>query len=748
MNQNLLTVEAFRNAITGNVTEMFKSLTYKTYSAGIRQRISVALLFWKYLRSISEQIETPKDHEQYRIFLVQAKDELGKDNTFIDIICMAEMLPVSVWRKFLWRENVDFMSYESFLRRLQPKQIEALTRAYNECMSGLIPKVRTRRFIDAVKAKLGLLTFDMLRSEPLDRPKRRLSKGAWAFSLLNMDFGFSLYPKGEANDYMITNKSFTRFLSIKNHINDFIVNQEDGIYWLLYQKARSNSVFRPNKKVELKTHICPGFWLTLLVHFVFWFVSPIGFFFSVRGLIATGSLGYILATVATSLTPLWLLGFFLLKTIALISHLFSKMKSKKRAKPTESKTAMSKGEKNGLIAAIISCAAAFVGALYVWTVSAFSVLGIGPFSAVMFLTALLYLLFSLLEQNESGDRLHDIVPLWVNIVTYVSLGNVVFQLIDLYIAKPVGRFFAFIGIAVYDFAKDQPLIFLWLAITFGLCVFLGRSLMYFTKDERKFVRRQKLINKMIGFYFILTLLLPMAQSYAIGVTLGDLYDGFVQPILFLVGGIIVTVFILSAFSNERTIDKRMRSDMFVDSLSNRFRTSQKDDFTLSKKVFLKNIWLMSLPEKEAVAYIDSIYFTINELFSFANYKRSAFAHVTSGISQQKFTNFIETFGRCSDIRRKFQYEDGRIYDVLVMFCTGLSFEDACKKELECRDAKEKSQAKQREYIEKIGNFFRRLFQPMVYVAEKTGQFFATLKDLWSLFNERCPYVSKSQELDD
>jgi hypothetical protein len=45
----------------------------------------------------------------------------------------------------------------------------------------------------------------------------------------------------------------------------------------MYKTVRSNYVLFPNKDVKLSTHVCPGFWFTLLMHFLFWIISPVLF---------------------------------------------------------------------------------------------------------------------------------------------------------------------------------------------------------------------------------------------------------------------------------------------------------------------------------------------------------------------------------------------------------------------------------------------------------------------------------------
>ncbi|PJE58354.1 MAG: hypothetical protein COU81_01230 [Candidatus Portnoybacteria bacterium CG10_big_fil_rev_8_21_14_0_10_36_7] len=75
--------------------------------------------------------------------------------------------------------------------------------------------------------------------------------------MLDLDFGFNEYPNGELDDTKVVEYSPLRFLSKKNHDDDFVVNQEDGIHWWLYSNARSNYLWKPSRQVTLKSSICP-----------------------------------------------------------------------------------------------------------------------------------------------------------------------------------------------------------------------------------------------------------------------------------------------------------------------------------------------------------------------------------------------------------------------------------------------------------------------------------------------------------
>jgi hypothetical protein len=233
---------------------------------------------------------------------------MSHDNWMIRTIARIESMPTMVWRKILWRYNIDFMSLESFLRRLSPEQATAIVDNYEDlCVRHDIPRVFSKwdRF-------WGKITMEKILSEGYVHDDRYCNKAAMSYNLLDLDFGFNKYPNGVNDDEMVVEVSPFRFLSVKNHVNDFVVNTEGGRYWRFYRTARSNYAWFPNWQVELETHICPGFWYTLLIHLLFWVISPL-FFMTLVGAIvhrssSIMSLGFTMFTgIPGMFTPLWLL---------------------------------------------------------------------------------------------------------------------------------------------------------------------------------------------------------------------------------------------------------------------------------------------------------------------------------------------------------------------------------------------------------------------------------------------------------
>ena len=275
----------------------------------LKQAIVQALVFWRFLFSLSKEISQGAK----RNFLFGF---LRHDNKFMRVVAMVESLPTKVWRRILWKYNIDFKSLESFLRRLTPEQYEAIEKNYDDLF---ILKVVPRVFSWWEKC-FTLLTANKLIAQEDNRYLKYRSKGAWTYNLLGLDFGFSLYPR--LDDDQKSRAKVSHFFSLKNHADDFVVNQENGKYWWLYRTARSNFVWFPCRTVKLKTHICPGFWYTLLIHLWFWVISPLAtWIFSQIGpnlfaevltlwstkswTIVFPSAKLILLGSVASLTPLW-----------------------------------------------------------------------------------------------------------------------------------------------------------------------------------------------------------------------------------------------------------------------------------------------------------------------------------------------------------------------------------------------------------------------------------------------------------
>ncbi|MBU0530731.1 MAG: hypothetical protein KKC05_03580, partial [Nanoarchaeota archaeon] len=295
------------------------------------KRIIEALVFWEFVRVHLGNF----DWKTRREFLFHSINH--SKNKLSSTIAMLESMPTSMFRRILWKYNIDFMFYakdpdnfvvfEHFLRRLEVSQTFMIEENFSDLfINKKVPRVFSRfsRFFKGI-------TVDKLLAEESDGLKferRYARKGSWSYNLLDLGFGFNQYPEGGNSDYKNVEVSPLTFLSHKKHSDDFVVNTEFGLYWIFYRLARSNYVWFPNRDVRLKTHICPGFWYTLFIHFLFWIASPLAALF-IGSILATYGLdmflhpfsswigtGLCVLLIPAAVTPLWL-------SIAALKFIFS-----------------------------------------------------------------------------------------------------------------------------------------------------------------------------------------------------------------------------------------------------------------------------------------------------------------------------------------------------------------------------------------------------------------------------------------
>ncbi|NTW22475.1 hypothetical protein HGA34_02935 [Candidatus Falkowbacteria bacterium] len=270
----------------------------------IKEAMLPALTFWKFIKSHVSEYEHfcyADNINERRSFL---QSFLSSENRYVRLVAMIELMPIAIWRRILWRSNIDFVSYESFLRRLQPEHWLAIESNFVDLYNGQTPRILTSK-----EARLPEFQAESLSSgEERERWQRHISKPAWTKNMFSFDFGFNRYPGGVDNDSPVLSTVDRRRLHSSDNTKDFVVDTEFGRYMRLYRSARSNYVVFPNKTVELKTHICPGYWATILIHLMFWIVSPA----MTAGLLATASSNRlpwwanVLLAIPAVITPLWL----------------------------------------------------------------------------------------------------------------------------------------------------------------------------------------------------------------------------------------------------------------------------------------------------------------------------------------------------------------------------------------------------------------------------------------------------------
>lgn len=712
-----------------------------------------ALVFWKFLRGVEhvgEEGEKYKAHENfvYQNATFEEKRKFlslfvsDKQNPYIRLIAMIESMPAEMWRKILWKENIDFLSYESFLRRITNEQIEAIRVNYIELMSGnVIPQVYKETLGDKISIFWKSITPASIKEATYDVQKRNLSKGAWAFNLLGLDFGFSLYPNGIEDDTKITNQKFSRFLSLKNHIHDFIVNQENGLYWMLYKMARSNYVIRSGKKVELKTHICPGFWWTLISHLVFWLISPMLFTTSAIYLVTDGNLSLgVVGMVMSSVTPLWILSASVKFTWKKFSSLFGRFRGAV--------------EKIGVGLSMIGTAWAVLVLTYL--------IGWGTYESILFFSqslgftiawlavscALYYVGFSawfiFMKMNYKYAEYSDIPRQTRKILHFVMLMTAI-KLFDYYLMAPSLALMVKTGTLLWGYIIQHYLMFTWEVLTLTSVILTVKLSSHYFADEAKFVRSQRAILFVNKWWVISSVVIGSLGAMSEGFELSSVVNRFLIDVVFyvIISVIVfygVTLFVMFTTVNEDNIESRLTAKRYIDLFFD--KKVSETYFGKLKTALLKNSWFMELPELKSKKVMDRVVEFLDE---------SLFTDYNSGITEKYKADFLS---------KLIPLLDSRILGILMKHKKTLVIEIDTKDRIEClmylvkggklgdfilqmkkKRKKEKLRSeRKRKRQERRKVFFDWLFGPLRRLREKI----LTVKDLWELFNERCPYVSRSK----
>jgi len=724
--------------ITGNLAGEYKGMNFPYTVPGQRKATALALTFWKYLRGLNAS-DVQKRREE--IFSLMKTETQLMSSPLIKVVAMIETLPASVWRQLLWKENIDFVSFEALLRRLDSKQTAAIVDNYAKLFghwdneenahSPQIPPVFKKGLRNRLKVFFGRVTTKKLLREKYDYVKRHQSKGAWAFNLLGLDFGFSLYPKGENNDVKITNQNFTRFLSIKEHINDFIVNQESGKYWWLYRTARSNFAFWPKKKIELKSHICPGFWATFLTHLIFWIVSPLGFVSTVIWAIqSNGSYIALLPLILSLPMILWIVVAFCRLFIKGIEKLPKKLQIIPQVIG---------------IAFIIGILMFFAGFLIYSAGCLIYFLApiLGSLLSVLLSLTIVFYSFFFFTCVVPSSPLFDYkdIPKFVRFLLHFTLVAVAVILFDKYLAAAVIAGIVTLAKGLWDWYTNDLLLSNWIILlllfTAGFAYFYG----LFVTDEKRFVRHQKLFSWMIkGFLTISVIIFGIIflESGTFELLTDSLLPGaFLAFILLLLGSAIIMI----DQANLDNIEDRSKTADFI------FRAYDNLGGFASKSYIsriMKSKWLWTLEESCRLEVADKIIETSFYLFPHEPKERLAFIDM---MASEDETPPIYAIWESSRLIRDFAYSYKELWSIVNMMVKDKRFEEAQAIIYSQRSLWERKKTKIANILANIALPFVAIWFGLVWLWTKLRQFSWTLKDIWSLFNERCPYVSRPKLLD-
>ncbi len=281
------------------VDQQFHNLQFNCGDMESKTRIIIALTFGKFIQE-SLWITANLSWDVNNKFLAQFVND---DNEMLAVVAMIGSMSDNVLQRILWEYNIDFTTPEAFLRRLTSEQIQLIRNNYNELIAGHVPR--------AYNSKRSLFGKKVNNKDlwPEDDWREWKSKGSWAYNLGNLDWGFNLYPGGANDDKQAPKikpfSAMAKFVSIKGDKEQFVVDDIDGKYWKFYKSARNYGLF-PDKEITIGKHICPGFWYTFLVHFLFWIVSPVCLIASAVLLQSNVTLWAVIPCLIMGVvTPLW-----------------------------------------------------------------------------------------------------------------------------------------------------------------------------------------------------------------------------------------------------------------------------------------------------------------------------------------------------------------------------------------------------------------------------------------------------------
>ncbi len=262
-------------------------------SVGVNPSSALYCEIEKRLREIAEKMGVYFDRKLFeKARNAQVKELLkplpeilagASGNKYLSALCMYLMLPVSVARKWVWHENVDLQSVESFLRRMTDKQFQSLKHHFQLVGDGVESK-------DLPCFTDGMCNRVWRFFNPTFKEQGRMDvKAAIAHDFLGLSMGFKLYPSA-VEDVRIDQDLASQFLSKrKRDTGDFELNTEHGgLYWLLYRKLRSNTLYGEKNEVKLGRWVCPGFWVTIVLWGILAVVSPVSLLAGIGILLANG----------------------------------------------------------------------------------------------------------------------------------------------------------------------------------------------------------------------------------------------------------------------------------------------------------------------------------------------------------------------------------------------------------------------------------------------------------------------------
>lgn len=704
-----------------------------------KMKIAVSLIFWWFLEKF---LDNQKERMSFISFFL-ANNELIERHPLLRTVAMIEALPTTIWRKLLWRENIDFANHEACLRRLDDEQKKAIEDNYNDLFSGtepVTPRVLKKSWRDRLKLFFGITSVDKILNENREIEERQASKGGWAFSLLGLDFGFSLYPRGDNDDTKITNKKWTRFLSIKEHINDFIVNKEDGKYWWLYRTARSNYYFNSRKKVVIKNHVCPGFWITLIIQTLLWIVSPIAL---IVASITVTKYGLSYSSMSPVIFAFAMILWGVMALVRTVINLIIKLAE------TIEKGGLSAKIIKGFFFAIIASIVLFVVILIIgllmtkiWYVITSLAPICGSLLSTMFVLSTLFYVFFFFA-CVAGDKplfKYKQIPMFVRFLLHLSIGGLIIVLFDRFLSEPIINFTVTAAQDFWRWYISDLLITNWLMISFLFLIGLVYSNYIFLTDEKKFANNQKTFTFFGFIFFIFTVLVILTIFFRTGfamVTELGLMPLATLAVVFLACGLLIY---MVEMVNRNTIGEREKAFEFISKINKRAGGWSYKNYISQ---VLNSKWLSELGDEKwsVVWYIESL---ATYFFKDDSYYRTLFTEL---IIRKGSVEIIDMFDSSkAELNHDSEYSDKELLKMIELIIGGKMIEEAAEIILANRSSSEKLISKTKAVLKTMVFPFILFYRIIRWMVIKIKRFFLTLVDIYNLFNKLCPSLSKSYTL--
>jgi hypothetical protein len=678
-----------------------------------------ALTFWKFfLENVLKNCEYSK--RNWRARIESLRDFVHHGNPLVGVIAMLESMPTSVWRKILWKYNIDFNSWESFLRRITSEQSLAIKNNYEDICANQIPQTFSK--FDIWRRKI---TIEKLFAEGYVYDERYASKGAMSYNLLGLDFGFNAYPNGIKDDKKILDVNPARFLSIKNHADDFVVNTEDGKYWWMYKSARSNYVWHPNRNVTLRTHICPGFWYTLFIHFWFWVVSPIAFV-ALKAVCAKYPVAempwpvVIALGIPAFLTPLWLICAAIIKIFD--NPVFKKVKS--FLDKFESVFA-------GALLLVVATLVIILVISVVLVIYDFFFPGFGLLWTILIIATIACYLGHKLVYKAKEKAIPKIsqTPFYIRWpLTAMSVALFVKFVFTCHEGiLQVFIWLAHLAVAIFAFLLSYWFMSILWIMPFVLLGLYARS---FRLEKDKQMKVVDLIEKIsiyaAAFSGALSVVILVAVSFfASGKVLLD-YGIFSTALLL---SLIIEIYVIYNFDprleNVEKINNDDRDDCFRRYFVN----------NVVPKLLRHNKWFRTLNGADKLLFVKR---ALSLAANIARHRETAGRELLYVLLPKMTKEILEELEAHSDDIRVHSYDKTRILYVLKKICQGKSFEQA-----------EKKYQKTEKIKGIIWTCLKIIFFPVVtifIVATKLAEYAKTLYWLYDLYNKRCPFVAERRTL--